>query len=269
VIDEIARNVMPRRYRTVSVAAVDSLSPADLVEHFTGREVYRHTRFVVARLGVDSRRCALVELARDGSDALFSDAAGARVLAVEEDCAFVRDSSVDLGVPSHLGRVARQHHGARCIVVEGRYGHVSFLLNADPLVVRVVDVAPPEPAKLADQVSRVLDVAEDLPPLVACEHIIDSRSLVTPADPALAGGLVVPCRGGGIEISDVDVTYLDERPATAAAVLLGCERSQQIHRWFYGTDPAEVIDWCPRRIIEAAPIPSEPGAPATHTAAAG
>ena len=250
-LDPAAPNVMPARYRQVSVASVPSLAPDDLAVRFTGREAYRRTRFVVARLAGDPHRCALVELARDGSDGLFSPAVAARVLAPAEECAYVRDDSADPGVPFHLARVAGRFPDHSCVVVEGRYRHVSFLLNADPVRVTVVDVVPPAPSKLADQVARVLDSAEDLPPISVREWIVDSRSLLPEAGAELPEGLIVPCRGGGIEIDGVAVSYLDERPSFAGSTLLGCERSQQIHRWFYGADAVRTIDWCPRRLMDA------------------
>ena len=251
-LDPAAPNVMPARYRQVSVASVPSLSPDDLVARFTGREAYRRTRFVVARLDGDPERGALVELARDGSDDLFSPAVAARVLAPATECAYVRDDSIDPGVGSHLARAVARRPDCRCVVVEGRYRHVSFLLNADPVRVTVMDVVPPEPSKLADQVARVLDSAEDLPPISVSEWIVDSRSLVAQADPPRSEGLIVPCRGGGFEIEGVEVAHLDERPSFTGSTLLGCERSQQIHRWFYGADADRTIDWCPRRLIDAA-----------------
>ena len=250
-LDPAAPNVMPARYRQVSVASVPSLSPDDLVARFTGREAYRRTRFVVARLAGDPDRCALVELARDGSDDLFSPAVAARVLAPAEECVYVRDDGADPGVAFHLARVAERFPDGSCVVVEGRYRHVSFLLNADPVRVTVVDVVPPAPSKLADQVARVLDSAEDLPPISVREWIVDSRSLVSEAGAELSEGLIVPCRGGGIDIEGVAVSYLDERPSFAGSTLLGCERSQQIHRWFYGEEAARTIDWCPRRLMDA------------------
>ena len=241
-------NIMPSRYRQVSVAAVPSLATEDLVARFTGREAYFRTRFVVARLESEPDRCALVELARDGSDDLFSPAVAARVLASADECAYLQDDEADLGIASHLARVALQCPDRRCIVVEGRYRHVSFLLNAEPVRITVVDVVPPEPSKLVDQVARVLDSTEDLPPIAVHERIVDSRALVTEPVPE---GLIVPCRGGGVEIDGVAVSHLDERPSFAGSALLGCELSQQIHRWFYGTEPARTIDWCPRRLISA------------------
>ena len=279
-LDPAAPNVTASRYRQVSVATVDSLDPDDLVDHFTGRETYMRTRFVVARLRDRPDQIALVELARDNSADLFSPAPAARVLARAEECGYVRDDRADLGIASHLAGAARRCPGARCVVVEGRYSHISFILNPDPIDLTVVDVVPPAPSKLADQVRRVLDVAEDLPPVAVTERIIDSRELLAearqpspepqvnrprtassaavsppgrwPSSEPDAGPqpVLVPCRGGGVDIDGAAVSYLDERPEPAGAwTLLGCQRSRQIHDWFYGTEPAEVVDWCPRRFV--------------------
>lgn len=274
-LDPAAPNVTASRYRQVSVAAVDSLDPDDLVDHFTGRETYMRTRFVVARLRDRPDQIALVELARGNSADLFSPAPAARVLARAEECAYVRDDRADLGIASHLAAAARHCPDARCVVVEGRYSHVSFILNPDPIDLTVVDVVPPAPSKLADQVRRVLDVAEDLPPVAVTERIIDSRELLAEArqpssepqenrqrtassaaaSPPGRGQssepqVLVPCRGGGIGIDGAAVSYLDERPEPAGAwTLLGCQRSRQIHDWFYGAEPVEMVDWCPRRFV--------------------
>ena len=289
-LDPAATNVTASRYRQVSVASVDSLDPDWLTAHFTGREAYVRTRFVVARLRDHPDRVALVELARDGSADLFSPALAARVLARAEECAYVRDDRVDPGIASHLAAAAQRYPSARCVVVEGRYSHVSFILNPDPIEVTVVDVVPPTPSKLADQVRRVLDSTEELPPVIVTEQIIDSRDLlaetrppspetegssqrtapsavVSPPErrqPPETGGnpqpVLVPCRGGGVDIDGAAVSYLDERPELAEpCTLLGCERSRQIHDWFYGSAPAEVVNWCPRRFVSPAVGPAITG----------
>lgn len=286
-LDPAASNVTASRYRQVSVATVDSLDPDRLTAHFTGREAYFRTRFVVARCQDRPDRVALVELARDGSTELFSPASAARVLAGAEECAYVRDDQADLGIASHLAAAARHHPSARCVVVEGRYSHVSFILNPDPIEVTVVDVVPPVPSKLADQVRRVLDSTEELPPVTVTEQIIDSRNLLAEARrrspepggssqraalsagaspsgrgqlPESGGGpqqVLVPCRGGGVDIDGAAVSYLDERPDPVGHwTLLGCERSRQIHDWFYDTAPTEVVDWCPRRFVSSTAVDS-------------
>ena len=284
-LDPAAPNVTASRYRQVSVATVDSFDPDDLAAHFTGREAYIKTRFVVARLRDRPDQVALVELARDNSADLFSPAPAARVLARTEECGYLRDDRADLGIASHLAAAARRCPGARCVVVEGRYSHINFILNPDPIDLTVVDVVPPAPSKLADQVRRVLDVAEDLPPVVVTERIIDSRELLAEARqpspepqenrPRTASPpgrvrspepqVLVPCRGGGVDIESAAVSYLDERPELAEPwILLGCQRSRQIHDWFYGAEPAELVDWCPRRFV--GPAADRPAA-ADHPAA--
>ena len=39
---------------------------------------------------------------------------------------------------------------------------------------------------------------------------------------------------------------VDERPEHRSWTLIGCERSQQIHQWFYG-ERAVQVDFCPRK----------------------
>jgi hypothetical protein len=234
---------LPSRYRQVALSTdVRDLDPRALEEHFAGREAYLRTRFVVA---CDEAGAALVEVSRTGSDDLFSTTTAARVLAPASECVYVVEPGVDVGVPSQLASVAADHPEARCVIVEGRYSHVSFLLNPAPLRLHVLDIVPPWPSKLFDQVQRVLDVAEDLPPVVPVLAQVDSRELLADETPA---NVLVPCRGSGLELGGAAVSYLDERPARADWTLLGCERSVQIHRWFYGDTPP-MVDTCPRRFL--------------------
>lgn len=239
-------NTVPSRYRHVALSTdVSSLDPAELVAHFTGREAYYRTRYIVVR---HEGGTALVEVDRDDADGLFSRTSGARVRATAEECVYVVDDQVDVGIPSSLAQVAQGYPGVRCIVVEGRYSHVSFILDPEPLVVHVLDVVPPFPSKLVDQVQRVLAVAEDLPPMVVVEELVDSRAVLAADRPETPEHVLVPCRGSGVEIDGAVVAFLDERPPPEDWVLLGCERSQQIHRWFYG-ERADLVDICPRRFL--------------------
>lgn len=241
-----ALNVMPTRYRQVALSSdVESLDPVWLERHFTDREAYMRTRFIVARRGDET---ALVEIDRPESAELFSKSARARILATPETCRYVVAPDVDTAVPSQLASIAMAHRDVSCVVVEGRYSHVSFLLNPAPLQLQVFDIVPPFPSKLLDQVQRVLDVAEDLPPIVATPTLVDSRrELIATCDP-LPGEVLVPCRGSGVTFDNVKVSYLDERPPHGNWVLLGCQRSQQIHNWFYNVR-AQLVDICPDRFL--------------------
>jgi hypothetical protein len=238
-------NLVPGRYRDVAVAAVDApLTAAGLERHLLGREAYRRTRWVVARRGPEA---ALVQVTRapgDG-DRLFAPITGVRVLAGPDECALVDAPEVDTGVPTQLARAAMERApGARCVVVQGRYRHVSFILDPAPVRVRVVEVVPPEPPKLLDQARRVLDAAEDLPPVELVGDLVDLTAL---ARERPAARYLLPCRGAGISLDGAEVRFLDERPAREDWVLVGCARSREIHRWFYGAE-AETVEMCPRRL---------------------
>lgn len=239
-------NLVPARDRAVSVAEVDwPLTPAALRAHFLDREAYRRTRYIIARA---QDRLALIEVGRRDPDALFAPISTVKVLAGPDDCAWVDAPSADTSVPTQMAAAAREHAPeARCAVVQGRYAHVSFILDPRPIQIRVVDVVPPEPPKLIDQVRRVLDVAEDLPPVELVPDVIDLRSLASTRPSA---HYLFPCRGSGTTAGEAEVSYLDQRPARHDWVLVGCARSRELHRWFYGNLP-DVVETCPRELRSA------------------
>lgn len=75
---------------------------------------------------------------------------------------------------------------------------------------------------------------------------VDIRALAA-AHPA--GRYLLPCRGSGVDLP-APVAFLDTRPAERADwLLIGCERSVQFHRHFYGDEP-DRVDICPRRRVE-------------------
>lgn len=238
-------NFMPGRYRGVSVAWVDfSLDEPRLRAHFLGRESYRRTRFVVARR---ADQVAVVKVLRASEEDLFTPITGVEVMAGPQDCAYVIAPEVDTAVPTQVAAAARQLAPmARCVVVQGRYEHVNFILEPSPVELRVVEVVPPEPPKLVDQLERVLAVAEDLPPVELLPVVVDLRQLAR-AKPSDA--YLFPCRGSGLTADGAEVSYLDERPAPRPWVLVGCRRSREIHGWFYGYE-ADALDMCPRQLAE-------------------
>ncbi|MGH3273791.1 MAG: DUF7714 family protein [Streptosporangiaceae bacterium] len=247
------QTVVPSRYREVAFTAVDvPLTQDGLAGLLVGREAYRRTRFIVAHslAGV-----ALVKVTRRSDEPLFSPIIDARLLAGPAESELVTAPDADVAVPTQLGQVAaRLAPSAKCVVVLGRYEHVSFILNPVPIPVRVVDVAPPYPAILADQAARMAEIAEDLPPLAIQPDVTDLAQLAArrPAERYL-----LPCRGSGAAPPGAQVDYLDERPPRRDWVLIGCERSRQIHRYLYGDD-APCIEMCPREIARARSHPDGP-----------
>jgi hypothetical protein len=241
-----AANRMPVRYREVAVTTVDYALTIDaLGKHFIGREAYRRTGYIVVHRR-DGDEVALLQVQTAAREPLFSPITSVELLAGPDEAVHIRAPDVDLGVPGQVGRAAwQQAPGVRCVIVQGRYEHVSFILDPEPIRVRLAEVAPPYPAKLLDQAQRVLDVAEDLPPIVLEPQIFDLLELAAtrPAERYL-----FPCRGSGIAPEGAEVYYLDERPPRHDWVLVGCERSRQIHRHFYGDLPP-TVEMCPRELV--------------------
>jgi len=236
-------NLIPGAYRGVSVAEVDfPLEERSLAEFFAGREAYRRTRWIIVRRG---GAVALVAVERDDAAALFAPLSSVRVLAGPDECCWVERPDLDTAVPSQLARALDDPatDGARCVVVHGRYGHVSFVLDPRPVRIRVREVTPPDPPKLLEQAQRVLDVAEELPPIVLVPEELDLGD-VAPA----SGPLLLPCRGADIALAGRETWFLDQRPPLHDWTLLGCARSREIHAWFYGCEPAATVDLCPRHL---------------------
>ena len=243
-------NFVPARYRSISVASVPvPLDEASLRAYFLGRPAYRRTRYIVVRAAAPDRpegtpATAVIEVTKASDAPLFSEITSLTLIAEPEQTAFVDDPGVDTGVPSSLARAAASRAPqARCVVVRGRYGHVGFIADPAPIRVTVVEVVPPHPAKLLDQASRVLDLAEDLPPIELVPELTDLGVL---ARNHPAAHYLFPCRAGTASAGET-VSYLDELPPKADWTLVGCARSRAIHDWFY-RDAAPVVDMCPRNL---------------------
>lgn len=240
----------PDRYREVSVVDVDVRLDLDALRALlTSRPVYRRTRYLVARHG---DAIALVEVRTVATPALFHDVADVSLLSGPDETTYLHRPDLDTGVPSELVTAAADAPGARCVVVEGRYGHVSFVLDPTPVRLHVLDVAPPWPAKLVDQVERVLQTAEDLPAVRALPRVVELSSLL-PAAPR--GHYLLQCRGGGMDVPGASVSYLDEVPPREDWTLLGCARSRAIHDFLYD-GPVPQIDTCPRTLAHDVDIPA-------------
>lgn len=248
--DNVARNAVPGKYRGVAVSHLPGpVDPDALAQHLLGKSAYRRTRFVVACSG---QQTGIAQVWRDDPETLFAPITRVQILAGPDECAYVHSPETDTAIPSALGSAAALAPGAAAVVVQGRYEHVNFIINPDPLKVVVREIAPPEPAKLLDQARRVLQVIEDLPPIELVPDIVQLADLAAehPADRYL-----VPCRGSGFDPPRAQTWYLDEHPFEQDWVMIGPERSQQIHESFYGHRAAEWIDICPcRRPATSGPL---------------
>jgi len=238
------KNLVPLPYRRVSVQPyAGEMSAAAIRNHLLGRETYRRTDFVVLRKGDAT---AVAAVSAPDRESLFCPIDAVDVLALPDRCAFVELTDVDTGNPSAMAEAA---HGLGVgpdgtLVIRGKYEHVNFIHHPDPLIVRVVEVAPPDPPKLFGLAQHVLGYA-DLPPISLELERIDLNDLAAGHTPA---AFLVPCRSGGLDRFSAPVYFLDERPETRRDwLLIGCERSLQFHRHYYGDEPPRV-EMCPRRL---------------------
>lgn len=242
------RNVVPLPYRQVSVQPYEGpMTEEAITAHLMGREAYRRTNFIVLHHGhVEDSALSVVAITRTNNESLFSPITGVEVLALPDTCVFAKDAQTDCANRSALAALAHRCGVGvdRTLVVWGLYDHINFIHHPDPMVLRIVEVSPPEPAKLYDLARHVLTYA-DLPPIRLELECIDIAEL---ARGHAAQEYLVPCRSGGLDDLGAPVSFLDERPAERRDwVLVGCERSLQFHRHYYGDEPPRV-EMCPRRI---------------------
>lgn len=246
-------NFVPLPYRRVSFQPyVGDMTEDAIAAHLLEREVYRRTDVVV--LHDPTSHCAVAAIQRDGADDLFNRVVAVEVLALPDTTVFVHAPHTDPANRSALARRARELGIGRdgTLIVQGAFDHINLIHHPDPLVVRVVEVSPPEPPKLLAMVEQVLSYA-DLPPICVELERIELRELCRNTAPE---AFLVPCRSGGLEDLGAPVHFLDERPPERRPwTLIGCERSLQFHRHYYGDEPPR-IEMCPRKLAAASPYPT-------------
>jgi hypothetical protein len=237
------KNFVPLPYRRVAVRQVYfQLTKVALRENLLGREAYRRTEFIVLRRGGE---CAIARIEKENPDDLFSAITSVDLFALPGECCWTDDADVDVGNPSQLA--AKAHALGlgkdRTLIVHGKYEHVNFIYHPDPIVIRVVDVVPPKPAKLWTMAQQVLAFAEGLP---AIELELESIDLVGLARAHPAASYLFPCQASGIDVG-APIYFLDTRPEWREWTMIGCERCAQLHRHFYDREP-EQVDFCPRKL---------------------
>ena len=249
-------NFICRPYRGVSVQHwTEPLDEPAVKDLLLSREAYRRTEFIVLRGGGGTS--AVVRITTASREALFNPITAVEWLAGPGDCVYLVRPDVDAANATALAEAALAETGlsgydrqsgppAAITIVEGRYQHVNFIVRPRPLEVRLVDVVPPEPARLLDLARQVITIDDDLPPVHLVPELLDVRALAanTPDRHYL-----VPCMGAGLDLPGT-VDYLDQRPDRADWTMIGCERSRQFHRWFYGGEPDRQVELCPDRLTD-------------------
>jgi len=236
-------NFICRPYRGVSVQHWHDgpLEEGAVRKVLLTREAYRRTEYVVLR---GAEGTALVGVTCSAQDELFNPIVGVEWLAGPDDCAYVVRHDVDSANATALAGVAAEAGGGAAVcVVEGLYQHVNFIVRANPVPVRLIDVVPPDPPRLFDLARQAIAIDEDLPPVRLEPELLDVGALAAeiPSEHYL-----LPCQGAGLSLAGT-VDYLDQRPPRGDWTLVGCERSRQFHRWFYGGDADRQVELCPDR----------------------
>lgn len=239
------QNFVPLPYRCVSFQPYDGAMDAPVIEQYIlAREVYRRTDIII--LHNNRQEFAVIAVQRASSETLFTAVEKVEILALPDDCVFITDPETDPGNRSALARAALKHQVSSKLtaIVVGAFDHVNIIHHPNPKILRVIEVVPPEPPKLYHMVEQVLSYA-DLPPIVLELKTIDLRDLAKTTSPE---AYLVPCRSGGLTDLGAPVYFLDERPEKRQQwTLLGCERSLQFHRHYYGDEPPRV-EMCPRKL---------------------
>lgn len=247
------KNFVPLPYRRVSYQPYEGVMTAVAIcAYLLAREVYRRTDIVI--LHTVEGACAVAAVQRAESDALFTRVEAVEVLALPEDCVFIQSPETDPANRSALAKVARVHDVGpnQTAVVQGAFDHINIIHHPDPLILRVVEVAPPDPPKLYKMAEHVLSYA-DLPPICLELERIDVLELCRQIQPE---AYLVPCRSGGLDDLGAPVYFLDERPPVRRSwTLIGCERSLQFHRHYYGDEPPR-IEMCPHKLARESARPT-------------
>src|SRR4029079_14381286 len=127
---------------------------------------------------------AIVMVGKESDEPLFAPITAVQLLVGPAECAYVEDAEVDTAIPTALARAALEHApGSRGVVVQGRYAHVSFIIDPAPLRVTVREVVPPYPAHMFDPTPRLLGVADPLPPIDLVADVVELDGLAA-ANPA-------------------------------------------------------------------------------------
>jgi hypothetical protein len=237
-------NLVPLPYSRVAVqiAAFD-LEEAAIREFLRGKEVWFETDHVVFRHG---DQCAIARIEKTEPKDLFSRITGVEILSLPAATCWVDDPFVDTGNPSALAEKARALGigPSEALVVNGLYEHVCFILRPLPVVIDVFDLSPPELPRLLDMARRVL-AYKSFPPTIIRPHV----QLITDLARGVSGkALLFPCGISQLKRM-TNAFYLDERPERRDWVLVGCERSRQIHAHLYGED-CPSIELCPRKLFD-------------------
>lgn len=245
-----AVNLVPLPYSRVAVQDVDfELNETELKAFLRGKEAWFETDYVVFRRSND---CGVVELRKENRQEMFSKIRDVRIVSLPDTSHWIEDCTVDTGNPSSLAEKARALGitASETLVVSGLYEHVNFIHRPQPTVIDVFDLSPPDPPRLVDMARRVI-ASRNFPAIVLNPRIESIPAMVPHLNEK---PILFPCGISQLKRM-VTAVYLDERPDRQDWLLVGCERSRQIHRHVYGDEPSR-IELCPKKLFVAGDAPA-------------
>ncbi len=233
--------MLPDHCKDVSVREVDfPLTEEEIARHAAGKKAYTRTEFMILKHG---EQHAVVQIFKESGVELFRPISAHKVIALPNSTVFIRDEGIDVLNRPRMASVALQHPG-KTVIVQGLFNHVSFVQESEVIILHVLDVVPPRPAKLSYLVAKALDAGLVDLPIVVAEDKIDLNDLEHDVRTPI---VVFPCRASGLT-SEKDVFFLDETPRIEGDVtLVGCDLSLRIFQSIYKRKP-EFISMCPREL---------------------
>ena len=237
--------MLPSHCRHVSVHKVGhDLTPEIIKKQLADSKVYKGTEYLVLN---NNKAWSVVRVEKTPGRGLFWPVTGIQLISSPEDTVYLEDNTVNVLNLNSMAAAAQKFPG-KTVVVMGAFEHVSFYQPEPVTELLVLDVVPPEPAKLISLVRDVLSYMSFDKPVITSEKVIDIAEMMED----VAGKVhILPCNASGFG-GDDKVYYLDQCPDPKVmgekdktdAVLLGCSLSLRIFKELYGFEP-EFKNICP------------------------
>lgn len=233
--------MLPEHCKDVAVKEVSfELTEEKIAENVKGKRAYTRCEYYVLRNGGDT---AVVGITKADGVELFRPIISHEIVSMPKDTIYLKDEDINVINQPAMAEVS-QSYPDKTVVVEGKFGHVSFTSPGMILSLDVLDVVPPYPSKLSSLVKTALDSGMIDLPVVAEYSDIDINRL---AQTVQHGSILFPCRASGLH-SDKKDYYLDQLPEIKEkCTLIGCELSERIYRSIYN-EKIERVEMCPRKL---------------------
>ena len=236
--------MFPEHCKDVSVKRVSfPLKEKDIKDNLKNKTAYKKTEFIVLKNGDE---WAVVRIIKSPSAELFNSIEEVQIVSLPSTTTYHEDSSVDVLSPTKMAEKAEKL-GAKTLIVKGKFEHVSFIHEEEPVPLLVFEVTPPKPPKLLELVKKVLYSGAVSKPVKIVPQTMDLRKIERQCNNPKT---VFACQASGLK-SEKESFYLDQRPEftqeeAGSVFLIGCTLSHRIFKTIYGVEPA-FFNFCPKQ----------------------